>query len=507
MQLHTGDISHPVHLGPMNMPAIGRIILASLVIAISSLPSFGEGKNVFLTIGGGYLPSGNQASLERNVLYFQRTLASQFASEIQHDIFFADGDDAGADLQVMDRDQVPEPNRLMAEFFGTQRNLGLSYRNYGISEVRDSTKPENLKNWFKEEGSKLQPGDRLFIYVTSHGNGSSDKNKPHNTTIATWGRTSLSVKELAESLELVNEQVTVVVVMVQCHAGGFARLIFKNADPDQGLSTQRRIGFFATVHDRPAAGCTPDINEANYAEYSSYFLAAVSGTDRLGNTLERPDYNQDGVTSLEEAHAYVILTANTIDFPLKTSDIYLDQYSEFGEGESDLLPDDLAYDKVLELATPTETAILEGLSTQLELSGNDRLVDAYNVLHPEKKEGEKRRPRQPPEHEKLRVKIREDIRKRWPQLSNLLNPLPIELMTTRQDEFLKAIKMHPDYGRYRELREASGNELNDAERKVKYDRFLRVADHIILRENLHRKKEENRIQEFNQIVETEQSSF
>ena len=491
----------------MNTSAFSRILFASLAFVISSVPSFSEGKNVFLTIGGGYLPSGNQASLERNVLYFQRTLESEFSTEIQHDIFFADGKDSGADLQVMDRDQVPEPNRMMAEFFGTQRNLGLSYRDHGISDVRDSTKPDNLKKWFKEEGAKLQPGDRLFIYVTSHGNGSSNKEQPHNTTIATWGRSSLSVKEMAESLELINDQVNVVVVMVQCHAGGFARLIYKNADPEQGLSNQRRIGFFATVHDRPAAGCTPDINEANYAEYSSYFLAAVSGTDRLGNTLERPDYNKDGVTSLEEAHAYVILTANTIDFPIKTSDIYLDQYSEFGEGESELLPDDLAYDKVLELATPTETAILEGLSEQLELSGNDRLVDAYNVLHPEKKEGEKRRPRQPPEHEKLRVKIREDLRKRWPQLSNLLNPVPIELITTRQNEFLEAIKMHPDYARYRELQQASKSELNDAERKVKYDRFLLVADHIILRENLHRKKQDDRIQEFNRIIELEQSSF
>ena len=36
----------------------------------------------------------------------------------EHDIFFADGNDAGKDLQVMDRDSVPEPNRMMAEFFG-----------------------------------------------------------------------------------------------------------------------------------------------------------------------------------------------------------------------------------------------------------------------------------------------------------------------------------------------------------------------------------------------------
>lgn len=481
----------------------------SLLVGICLLlpASTSQAKNYFLTIGGGYLPSGNQASLERNVLYFQRTLKQQFDFEVPHDIYFADGNDSSADLQVMDRQRVPEPNQLMAEFFGTRRYLGVGYRDHDIPGVLESTKPENLKKWFEEKGSKLEPGDRLFIYVTSHGNGSSDKKQPHNTTIATWGRTSLSVKEMAKSLDLLNEQVNVVVVMVQCHAGGFARLVYKDADPEQGVSPQRRIGFFATVHDRPAAGCTPDINEANYAEYSSYFFAALTGIDRLGQTIEKPDFDQDGTISFEEAHAYVILTANTIDFPLKTSDIFLDQFSEFGENESDLLPNDLEYDRVLELANPAEKAILEGLSEQLKLEGNDRLVDAYNVLHPEKKEGEKRRPRQPPEREKLRIKIREDLRKKWPELSNLLNPTPIELITTRQDEFIEAIKSHESYDKYLELKQKAENELNETERKVKYDRFLRVADHVILKENLKRKQAEDRLKELDHILELEQSSL
>jgi hypothetical protein len=283
--------------------------------------------------------------------------------------------------------------------------------------------------------------------------------------------------------------------------------MYRGADPEQGVSPQPRVGFFATVHDRPAAGCTPDINEANYAEYSSYFFAALTGTDRLGQPVEKPDYDQDGVISFDEAHAYVILTADTIDFPIKTSDIFLDEFSEFGEGESDLLPNDLEYDQVLELATASEKAILAGLSEQLELNGNDRLVDAYNFLHPEKKEGEKRKPRQPPEREKLRIKIREDLRRKWPELSNLLNPTPIELLTNRQDEFIQAIKENESYDRYTELKEQANTELNDAERKVKYDRFLRVADHIILRENLKRKQAEDQLNALNQILELERSSL
>ena len=36
---------------------------------------------------------------------------------LQHDIYFADGDSKGADLQVMDRASVPKANRFLAEFF------------------------------------------------------------------------------------------------------------------------------------------------------------------------------------------------------------------------------------------------------------------------------------------------------------------------------------------------------------------------------------------------------
>ena len=45
---------------------------------------------------------------------------------------------------------------------------------------------------------------------------------------------------------------------------------------------------------------------------------------------------------------------------------------------------------------------------------------------------------------------------------------------------MDAVKTHDSFEKYSELKEEKAkNELNDTERKVKYDRFLRVADHII----------------------------
>ena len=43
----------------------------------------------------------------------------------------------------------------------------------------------------------------------------------------------------------------------------------------------------------------------------------------MGKKTISPDYNKDGKTSLNEAHAYVIIHSETIDIPVKTSDIFL----------------------------------------------------------------------------------------------------------------------------------------------------------------------------------------
>ena len=118
------------------------------------IPELSHARNFVLTIGGGYSPDGNQVSLEKNVLLFQRVLAEQSGVE-KHDIFFADGNDGGEDLQVIDPTQVPKANRLMAEFFGSTRELGLQYRNHQVPNVRNASKPESIRGWFNDVGRKL----------------------------------------------------------------------------------------------------------------------------------------------------------------------------------------------------------------------------------------------------------------------------------------------------------------------------------------------------------------
>ncbi len=477
-----------------------RVLLILVAFAASA-----TAKDFFLTIGGGYAPSGNQASLERNVQFSQRVLKEKQIPVDAQTVYFADGDDGGRDLQVIDRKSIPKANQLMAEFFGSQEDLGLSYRNHQVPDVGGATSLANIRQWFQSQGPKMIANDRLFIYVTSHGNDSRERNQPYNTSISLWRGERLDVVEFVKLLDGLPEGVRVATVMVQCHAGGFARFIYNQGNPDKGLSKQARCGFFATVHDRAAAGCTPDVDESTYVEYSTYFWEAIAGRNRLNQPIESPDYNHDGQISFDEAHAYTLLECDTIDLPINTSGEFLGIESRFQDDKyPDLLPRDLGYDEVLKLATPSDRKILEGLSAQLELVGQDRLSTAERSKNESRSQGRGRfRGRSEDPASQLRRKIAGQLLTQWPELANLLNPVSIELVTTRSDDFIHALEVHPDYARYRELADTKSGELSSQEKRVKFERFIRTVENVILRENLVRLGDEATISHFQKIIENE----
>ena len=485
------------------MRILAASALALAALALVDMASSATGKDYYLTIGGGYAPSGNQASIEKNVLFFERVLAEHAVAPERQAVFFSDGLDADADLQVLDVQSVPQANRLMAEFFGDEDDLGMFYRNHAVPNVRGSTSPANIRKWFHEVGSTLQAGDRLVLYVTAHGEASRERGNPYETAILLWDDQRLRVRELVDLLDELPEGVSVAAIMVQCYTGGFARFIYNDADPEQGLSTQRRCGFFATVHDRVAAGCTPDVDTTSYVEYSSYFWEALGGRTQAGDAGARPDYDGDGRTSFAEAHAYTVLHAETIDLPVKTSSEFLSVESQFADREHpELLADDAPYDEVLKLATPAERAILEGLSAELELAGNER-IDQAERARPERR-GRRFRGRSAGRGlRRLRGNIADDLEERWPELANVLNPGAIELVTTRSAEFVAAVEQHPSYRDYRAQAEAAAGAPDPQKRRVKFERFVATAEDVILRENLRRLGDAQRIAQYEAIVAAE----
>src|SRR4030095_7481594 len=117
--------------------AIRTALLALTFLALVPFQA-ALGADHFLTIGGGYSPSGNQVSLERNVLFFRQVLTDLYRERATpaHEVFFSDGNDPGRDVQFADPGfDVPEVNRLLAQLDNSEDDLGVRYRNHELTNV------------------------------------------------------------------------------------------------------------------------------------------------------------------------------------------------------------------------------------------------------------------------------------------------------------------------------------------------------------------------------------
>jgi hypothetical protein len=317
-----------------------------------------------------------------------------------------------------------------------------------------------------------------------------------------WLDGAMTVKEFTALLDRLNRKVRVVLIMVQCHSGGFGGVLFPGGDVGPVLAEQVRAGFFATWSDRLAAGCTADTREDDYKDYTTYFFAALAGHTRAGRPLppQTADYDHDGRVSLAEAHAYVLLTSDTIDIPLCTSDVLLRQFSKTkDERVKDLVTASPDFAALLDRATPERRAVLEGLAKQLDLRGDDKVAAARTLaesIDRQRKQLEQPRrggrfsgaPNPNRERDLLRNQIRARVLSRWPELATAYHPAAISALTTQADEIVQAIESHPAFKRWDALvqeSDARADKSFDLERRwVKCQRFLYTADTVALEANL-----------------------
>ncbi|MDG2124287.1 MAG: hypothetical protein P8J87_11340, partial [Verrucomicrobiales bacterium] len=193
-----------------------------------------------------------------------------------------------------------------------------------------------------------------------------------------------------------------------------------------------------------------------------------------------------------EAHAYTLLTSKNIDVPVKTSDAFLRKHSQLGDGEnSTLISADAPYFQLLTHAEPSELAVLDSLSNQLDLTGNTRaklardrskeIQDQRKKLADEDKDKKRT-------FDSLKRTISNDIRYRWPDLSNILSPGAVKILTDHSDEFVAAVKSHPKYKEWDQVakrRNAIQSQRFDLDKTwARHQRFIRTLENIALAQNL-----------------------
>lgn len=300
-----------------------------------------------LLVGGGPTREYNQVGIESNVRYLRRLLPPSPRVVT----LFADGNPQTPNVQYLD-DQ------------GKKR-----YRASSLTSLDGPSRQVSLDRIF---GQLKQGHDPVLLYFTGHGTPDRAGNFTDNA-YDLWSDEDLTVTKLSSYLDTLPSDTPVTLVMVQCFSGAFGNLLFENGD-GQGAPAKRSLcGFFASLPDREAAGCTPEVNEADYHDFTSYFFAALSGQDRLGRVSTGADYNHDGRVGMNEAFDYTLLHDVSIDTPVCTSDVFLRRYVNTPNEDVFRTP----YRTVRLWALPEQRAVLDGLSTQLGVQGEGRLATAY----------------------------------------------------------------------------------------------------------------------------------
>lgn len=468
-------------------------------------------KDYFLTIAGGYSPTGNQISLEKNVTFFRSVLERADLSEAPHDVFFANGDSGNRDLQFQPADaKIPKAQLLMAQIFGSTKYQTLEYRAHELEDLAGGMSTENIAKWFDENAPKMKPGDRVIIYATAHGGKAKTKDNEFNTTLYLWNRVTIDVNQFQTHLEKLPEGVSATLVMAQCHSGGYANSIFKNADKEKADFEKPVCGFFSTVHSRLAAGCTPDINEDDYDEFTSHFWAAINGQTRTGKPIPSADYDGNGVVDFEEAFAQTVIISRSIDIPMRTSGTYLRARSKYRHEDREneqLLEQKTDYGKVLELARPAEKAMLDALSEHLKLTSDQRYAEAEakaNEIEAERKRLQTQLNDKKKRQDALRKELQNGLKNRWPELANILSAQAIRLMTSEADAFVQAVEAEPKFEEWQQLQDER-NEISARRFKLEKEwalhiRFMRTHNNVALAQNLRALGDEDAIAKFEEIL-------
>ena len=520
----------------------------------SSLPSMAAATDFIITIGGGYEPAANQASLEANVLFFDQVLLTQPRGNRNQATYFADGKDAEADVQYLidadpannvasiqagnETDNQPVSQLLERLYAGGDENR-LAYRNHRVEPISGANVPEVIHAGLQHMTRKMKTGDRLIVYVTAHG-GEAEGRNPYNTTISCWDEQAITARQFENWLDDVPNTVPVVLVMAQCYCGGFAHTIFDDALRQRGLSPQIRVGFFAQQHDLPAAGCRPDIE--NDEEYSSFFWGAFVGHSRNGKPLESADFNHDGRISFAEAHALAMLTSETIDLPLRGSEALLRVTSRIGGGYDhrrdgvemeasdsgdnpfvDHVDDSLDLSSLASMVGTLDELTagvaeeyrqtVSGLARQLEIRLDSQVSSVFEQFEQQRElyaelERTARRGRRSGSG---RRQLRQELACQWPELSSESWRSSDLLRDANQSELFEQISKLPSYARYetnhrqRLVKEAAKEaaELHE----VKFQRLIDTLEAILLARNLSLVASSEVVERYQQMLLVEQGGL
>lgn len=307
----------------------------------------------WIAAASGAVPELNQVSLEQDI-----ALAAAVFGEGGR-VLFGSGPGT-ATVQVLGEARDLDPVAVaLGDLFSPRGGRQLRYRPTRL----EGAEPATADTVLAALDHALAGGpDPLLVYLGGHGNIGEE---PRLNTVSLWEQSEISVADVAQHLDRSPRPVRLVVTT--CFSGGFAELVFHEADAAQGATSSDRCGFFAAPWDLEATGCDPNPDRAEQQGYGLHFLHALRGQDRTGAALPSSDvdFDGDGSVSLLEAHTRVRISSSAADVPTSTTERWLRHAAPPSGPER-------------AVALPEEDAVIETLSAALGLVG--RPQEAYLEL-------------------------------------------------------------------------------------------------------------------------------
>ena len=302
--------------------SLTKAIISITILLVSSCVSAAD---KVIIIGGGPYPTESQASIEINTKWIIDVINKRTSAKIT-DILYTDGNNPAVDVyRHVENSPDISAYEPLARVYGKQRENSEEFYSSKIENNNGPITHASVVNALKSGFNSLGTSDTLFLIFQGHGNANL-KNFNANYFYL-LGDDKLTVTDLGKLISGAPQHSTIRFLFPQCYSGAFTNLMYRDQNPQKGLTPANVCGFTAQRNDLPSEGCTPSVNTDTYRDYSSYLFSALSGNTIDGKPLSgNPDINHDGHVSLREAHLYTLGHAFSVDYSRATSEDYVEHW-------------------------------------------------------------------------------------------------------------------------------------------------------------------------------------
>lgn len=235
-------------------------------------------------LSGGANKNANYERYWNDCSFVFQTLVNKYGIPHEHiSVIMSDGTDPADDMHAIDGGYKSSP-------------LDLDFD--GVPDIRYAATKANVQQVLSGLSGSLKADDHLFFYVIDHG-GSNDFDS--QSYINLWGNEMLQDYELADYLSpMINDSVTVNVVLGQCFSGGFIGELTEVGCVVAAASTGSEYSWACL--DKP------------YDEFVYHWTSAINQATPDG-TAVNSDADGNGQVSMAEAFAYAEMNDTASETP------------------------------------------------------------------------------------------------------------------------------------------------------------------------------------------------